>query len=97
MNCVLPHNTSCSHHHRRNITPLTELLTATKTRTTTRTILKVQYLHIVISAAREVLFNVKIREGERDLVAVRRNDDVNTPEIVGVVVGEVGGVYDARQ
>ena len=56
----------------------------------------VQYLHIVIFAARWIL-EVKIGEGECDAVGVWHTDDVNTIQSVRVVVGEVGGLYDARQ
>ena len=43
------------------------------------------------------ILDVKIGEGECDVVGVWHTDDVNTIQSISVVVGEVWGMYDARQ
>ena len=42
-------------------------------------------------------FKIESGEGECDAVVGWRSDDVNTAKSVVVVVGIVGGLYDARQ
>lgn len=64
--------------------------------TTTKTTRTTRYLHVVQFAV-PARFKVESGEGECDAVVVWRSDDVNTAESVGVVVGKVGGLYDARQ
>ena len=77
-------------------TTTTTLAAPSAASTPTRTAAIAQYLQVVQRTARP-RFKVKCGEGERDAVVFWRGDDVNTAQPVSVVVGEVGGLYGARQ
>ena len=77
-------------------TTKTTLAAPSAATTPTRTAATAQYLQVVEYAARP-RFKVKCGEGERDAVVFWCGDDVNTAQSVSVVVGEVGGLYGARQ